>query len=68
MSQYGTSFYADSTINASFYDSPYSGHNTINAGTVSVNNSTLYVYPNYVYHNTNNINFNSLSWQISGNK
>jgi hypothetical protein len=68
VSQFGTTFYTDSTINATFFDSPYSTHNNISAGVVSVNNTTLNATTSPInYYYTNNINFNVLNWQIAGN-
>ncbi len=68
VSQLGNTFYSDSSINATFFDSPYSPHSNISAGVVSVNNTTLNTTssPIYYYY-TNNINFNVLNWQIAGN-
>jgi hypothetical protein len=67
VSQLGSTFYMDSTINATFFDSPLITHNNISAGIVSVNNTTLNATTSPInYYYTNNINFNVLSWQIAG--
>ncbi len=60
------SLYLDSSVQASFYDSPLSTHTTITAGTVSVNSTTLLPFSNNIYSNTNQINLKNLNWQISG--
>ena len=52
------SFFNDSTVQASFYDSPLSTHTTITAGTVSVNSTTLASVGNNIYSNNNQINWN----------
>jgi len=66
--QFGNTFYIDSVINGHFYDAPGINPTAISAGTVSVNGTTLDLYPNpYVYLKTNQINLKTLNWQISGN-
>lgn len=56
----------DSSINATFYDTPYQNKTYIYAGTVTVNNSPLYYSTPNFYYATNNINIKSLNWQVSG--
>lgn len=60
-------FVNDSTVQATFYDSPLAGHSNILAGTVTVNSTFLTPFSNNVYSKTNQINLKQLNWQISGN-
>jgi hypothetical protein len=60
------SLYSDSTVQASFYDSPLSTHTIVSAGTVIVNSTTLVPFLNNVYSSSNQINLKNLNWQISG--
>jgi len=63
---FGTGIYKDSTVQATFYDSPLAGHSNILAGTVTVNSTSLTPFTNNVYSKTNQINLKQLNWQISG--
>jgi hypothetical protein len=57
----------DSSINASFYDSPYTTKTNIDAGTVTVNSTVLLKTASpLTYYRTNAINLRSLNWNISG--
>jgi hypothetical protein len=60
-------FVNDSTVQATFYDSPLAGHSNILAGTVTVNSTLLTQFSNNIYSKTNQINLKQLNWQISGN-
>ncbi len=57
--------YADSSVQAEFFDSPYSSHTNLSAGIVSVNGTTLNTISNYVY-TSSQVNLSNLNWQISG--
>lgn len=59
--------FADSTIQATFYDSPNTNKTNISAGTVSVNATELTLWTSsVVYNKMNGINMKILTWQIAG--
>ncbi|MES2678347.1 MAG: hypothetical protein V4635_00615 [Bacteroidota bacterium] len=59
--------YTDSLVQATFFISPGSYNAHINAGTVSVNTTTLNLTVNNIYTTSIPINLKNLNWQVNGN-